>query len=73
MVCMQCGDDPCKCQRALKVPTVERAAPQKYLFRKCEHRACSVMIGWETGAKQGQTECRWCQAGVSHWQLASLT
>ena len=47
-------------------------AQQKYLFRACVNRGCSVMIGWQVGAKHGLTECRWCQAGVSHWQIASL-
>jgi hypothetical protein len=28
------------------------------------------MIGWQVGALQGQTECKWCQLGLSHWQIA---
>lgn len=72
MVCMQCGGEPCRCQRGLSVQAHHRDAPQKYLFRKCEHRACTVMIGWEVGAKQGQTECRWCQANLAHWQIERL-
>jgi hypothetical protein len=59
-------------QRALCVPTEKRDVPQKYLFRKCEHRECTVMIGWQVGAMQGQTECKWCQNRVSHWQLERL-
>lgn len=59
-------------QRGLHVPPTNRDAPQKYLFRKCEHRECSVMIGWQAGALQGQTECKWCSLGVSHWQVARL-
>jgi hypothetical protein len=40
------------------------------LFKKCEHKECTTMIGWQVGALQGQTECKWCQLGVSRWQIA---
>jgi hypothetical protein len=59
-------------QRTLNVPPTNRDVQQKYLFRKCEHRECTVMIGWQAGALQGQTECKWCLHGISHWQVARL-
>lgn len=41
---------------------------QRYLFKKCENKECSVMIGWSIGALQGNAQCKWCQDGKAAWQ-----
>lgn len=68
MLCDRCDFDPCQCQKALTVPSTPEQVPQKYFFRKCSNEACTVMTGFLTGSIQGLAECKFCQAGVAHWQ-----
>lgn len=67
-MCHRCENEPCTCQKA----GVSEPAKQKYLFKKCENRDCTVMIGWVIGARQGQATCKHCQAGVAHWQREAV-
>lgn len=68
MQCDECYRDPCVCQKALRVPSHPSTVPQKYRFLKCCNERCTVMIGLAAGGLQGSYECKWCQAGMSHWQ-----
>ena len=62
MVCMQCGYEPCECQRALVVPTM-------WVDQTCCTPGCSVVIRSRAG-KQASTlpVCKWCQAGQAYYR-----
>ena len=67
MRCDDCCQDPCTCQRALAATSSRPRVPQKYEFHECTTPGCHVMIGFQAGAVNGLTTCRWCQGGVAYY------
>lgn len=65
MVCMQCGFEPCECQRALVVPS-------DWINQTCSTAGCTVVIRCKIG-KQAATlpVCKWCQAGAAYYRNVS--
>jgi hypothetical protein len=66
MQCDDCRQDPCRCQRTLAVVARKQEVPQRYQFAQCTMPGCTALIGFLTGAAQGDLVCKWCRTGRSH-------
>ena len=64
MLCVECENDPCTCQRQL-------VCPSDWINQTCSTPGCTVIIRSRIGQQDpGSPVCKWCLEGKSYYRHA---